>query len=148
MTLLYDSSALLNIIRLAGDRAIRYLKENYILTLTLYEIGNALWKESTLLNVLTIDKALSLLRYITQIYRVMNIVAPVDTLLILKLANEIKITFYDSSYIVSSSELNADLVTDDNKLRRKIHKESEYIKKALGKKIKIFSTKELINKPP
>ena len=53
MTLVYDSSALLNIVRLAGDRAIRYLKGNYILTLTPYEIGNALWKESILLNILS-----------------------------------------------------------------------------------------------
>jgi len=146
MTLLYDSSALLNIVRSAGDRAIRYLKGNYILTLTTYEIGNALWKESALLKILSIDKATLLLRYIAQVYKIMNIVAPVDVSLVFKLANEIKITFYDSSYIVSSSELNADLVTDDNKLRKRINKESEHIKKILGRKIKIYSTIELINK--
>lgn len=146
MNLVYDSSALLNIVRLVGDRAIKYLKGNYILTFTPYEVGNALWKESALLNMLSIDKAVAVLQYITQIYRIMNIVSPVDVSLVFKLASEMRITFYDSSYIVSSFELNAGLVTDDNKLRRRIGERSESIKKILGGGIKIYSTQELIDK--
>ncbi len=59
----------------------------------------------------------------------MNITIPINISLVFKLANEIKITFYDLSYIVSSFELDADLVTDDNKLRRKIDEENELVKK-------------------
>ena len=143
MTLLYDSSALLNLIRSAGGDAIEYLRGNYILTLTPYEIGNALWKETKLLNRLSVHEALVLIQHIANVYKIMNITAPVDISLVFKLANEIKVTYYDSSYIVSSYELGADLVTDDNKLRRRIDEEVQTVKRILGKKIKIYSTKEL-----
>ena len=49
MRRVFDASALLNIIRLLGSEALPYLRGNNILTLALYEVGNALWKEATLL---------------------------------------------------------------------------------------------------
>lgn len=38
----FDASALLNLIRFTGSNALDYLKGNYTLTLTPYEVGNAL----------------------------------------------------------------------------------------------------------
>jgi predicted nucleic acid-binding protein len=88
----YDSSALLNLIRSAGGDAVEYSRGNYILTLTPYEVGNALWKETTLLNRLSMDEALALIQYIANVYRIMNITAAINVSLVFKLANKIKVT--------------------------------------------------------
>ena len=61
MKLVFDASALLNLIRNHGQDALEYLRGNYVLTLTPYEVGNALWKEAVLLNRVSIDEALLLL---------------------------------------------------------------------------------------
>jgi len=119
MKLVFASSALPNLIRSAGSRAFNYLKGNYILSLTLYEIGNALWRETTLLKRTSISEALSLPKSINNICKIMNTINPHNNLLVLKLAHELRITYYDSSYIIVSYELNAGLVTDDENLERK-----------------------------
>ena len=72
MRLVFDVSALLNIIRLLGSDALSYLKGNYILTLTLYEVGNALWKEATLLNRISVDEALSVIDSVSQVCKILN----------------------------------------------------------------------------
>ncbi|WP_153801433.1 hypothetical protein [Hyperthermus butylicus] len=47
--LLFDASALLNIIRGSVD-PLAVLEGGYLLDLTLYEVGNAVWKEAKLLD--------------------------------------------------------------------------------------------------
>jgi len=143
MKLVFDASALLNLVRSAGSSAFNYLKGNYILSLTLYEIGNALWRETTLLKRIPVSEALSLLESISNIRKIMDTINPRNNLLILKLAHELRITYYDSSYIIASYELNAGLVTDDEKLRKKILLGEKTLIKVLGRKISVYSTREL-----
>jgi len=144
MKLVFDASALLNLIRSAGSSAFNYIKGNYILFLTLYEIGNALWREATLLKRISISEALSLLKSISNICKIMNTINPHNNLLVMKLAHELRITYYDSSYIIASYELNAGLVTDDEKLRKKILLSEKALAKVLGRKISVYSTRELL----
>jgi len=146
MKLVFDASALLNLIRSTGPGAFNYLKRNYILSLTLYEVGNALWREAALLKRISINEALSLLESISNICKILNITAPYNNLLVLKLAYELKITYYDSSYIIASYELNAGLVTDDEKLRKKVMLGEKTLTRILGKSISIYSTRELLGK--
>ncbi len=47
MSYVFDSLALLNIVKALGETTLRCLKGSYISTLTLYEVGNALWREVT-----------------------------------------------------------------------------------------------------
>jgi len=143
MKLVFDASALLNLVRSAGSSAFNYLKGNYILSLTLYEIGNALWRETTLLKRIPVSEALSLLESISNIRKIMDTINPRNNLLVLKLAHELRITYYDSSYIIASYELNAGLVTDDEKLRKKILLGEKTLIKVLGRKISVYSTREL-----
>ncbi|MGC8932778.1 MAG: type II toxin-antitoxin system VapC family toxin [Candidatus Methanodesulfokora sp.] len=140
----FDASALLNIIRSLGPDSFSYLRGNFILTLTPYEIGNALWREATLLSRISIEEALSTLDLINSLYKILKIVSPNNILLILDLANKLRITYYDSSYLVASHELDAELVTDDEELRRKVQENGDLITDILRKEIKILSTKELI----
>ena len=73
----------------------------------------------------------------------MDTINPRNNLLVLKLAHELRITYYDSSYIIASYELNAGLVTDDEKLRKKILLGEKTLIKVLGRKISVYSTREL-----
>jgi len=146
MKLVFDASALLNLIRSIGSDAFNYLKGHYILTLTPYEIGNALWRETTLVRRISIDEAISLLELMYNVYKVLNIVSPQNLSLVLKLAYELRITYYDSSYIIVSYELGARLVTDDERLKRKIQSKEELLTSILGKKIYLYSSRELIRK--
>ncbi len=144
MKLLFDASALLNLIRTLGSEAYRYLKGSYILTLTPYEVGNALWKKAVLLNRISIGEALSLLDYIDRVYGLLGIVTPRNQSLILRIACTIKATYYDSAYIVAAIENNLALVTDDNKLIRGTTMYREKLYEILGRKPKLLTTRDLL----
>ncbi|RLE90669.1 MAG: hypothetical protein DRJ55_06640 [Thermoprotei archaeon] len=133
MKLLYDASALLNLIRRLGEDSLESLRGNYILTLTPYEVANALWKEAVLLHRITVEEARSLLSFVSAAYKLLKPVKPANMLLVLRVACDLKITCYDSAYIVASHEQEARLVTDDDKLRKRIQKRKEQIVKILGK---------------
>jgi len=145
MRRLFDASGLLNIIRSLGLDSLGILRGNYILTLTLYEVGNALWKEAAQLNRISVDEALSIINSINKVCKVLNIVAPQDNRLVFRVAYELKLTYYDSSYIVGAYELDAELVTDDEKLRKRIVRDRELLLNLLGRRIVIKSTEELIS---
>ncbi|MEM0267571.1 MAG: hypothetical protein QXQ60_07925 [Thermofilum sp.] len=61
MKLLYDTSALMNVIRLRKQDAYGLLKDSLILCLTKYEIGNALWKEAALQRRISVEEALEVM---------------------------------------------------------------------------------------
>lgn len=143
MSLLFDASALLNIIKLHGDDVYRILKSNLTLSLTKYEIGNVLWKEALLLRRISIGEALEAIQLLENILKVMNIINPRSSDLVLKLAYELQITYYDSSYIVSAAENNAKLVTDDTKLIEKIQERKDIINDVLKKEVEVFSSNKI-----
>jgi len=61
MTLLFDSSALLNVIRLYKRDAFDILRGNLTLSLAKYEIENTLWKEAILIKRIDIRESLEAL---------------------------------------------------------------------------------------
>jgi predicted nucleic acid-binding protein len=135
MRYVLDSSALLNIVRTLGSRALPRIKGSYTLTLTLYEIGNALWKEATLLKRITFSESTYILNTVTQLPKFLHVVEPRNVELTLNIAYKLRITYYDASYIVVAYELNADLVTDDYKLRRRVEEGSRDLQEVLGGKV-------------
>ena len=54
------------------------------------------------------------------LFRVLKVTSPKDVRLVLKLARKLGVTYYDSSYLAASWELGTVLVTDDEKLRRRV----------------------------
>lgn len=146
MSVLLDASALLNVVRSLGPDALNYIKGCYELTLTPYEIGNAIWKETTLLGRLAVDEALTLLNLISLIHRYLNIVNPDNTVAMFKLAHELRLTYYDASYIAVASELGLALVTDDTKLRKRVETSIDVVAEILGKEVEILSSNEFIAK--
>ncbi len=138
---LFDASALLNIIREHGSKTLDITEGGYLLTLTPYEIGNAIWKEAVLHNRIKVDEAKELLKQISIIYKYMKIIDPRDQEKTLHIAADLRITYYDASYITAASELNTILVTDDIKLIKTIEKKETKLNKIIGKTLNAITSK-------
>ena len=78
MKYLFDASALLNLVRRLGEESLKILEENYILTLTIYEVGNALWRETRLLRKLAIEETEKIMRAIITLIKFMQVTEPRD----------------------------------------------------------------------
>ena len=137
----FDASALLNIIREHGSGSLDIIEGGYILTLTPYEIGNAIWKEAVLHGRISIEEAEELLGHLSIIYKYMKIIEPRDQEKTLRIAAALRITYYDASYIAAASELNTILVTDDGKLIKTLEKKEAELNKVLGKTLDAITSK-------
>ncbi|RLF07769.1 MAG: PIN domain nuclease [Thermoprotei archaeon] len=143
MNLLFDASALLNIIRRKRRKAFNILVGNYILDLTFYEIGNAIWKETKLQKRIEVDEASKLLKTISIIKDKMQMLRAENLVVVFKIAYELGITFYDASYIVAAAGNNLLLVTDDKKLISKLEQSKDTLKRILGSEVKVMTSLEL-----
>lgn len=121
MSYLLDASSLLFLIRSTNEeRKISVIKEAKVLDLTYYEIGNAVWKESGLLNSLSgenLEKVAEAVKYCFDNMESISLVSD-DFASILEIARKEKLTFYDSSYLYVAKKNNMVLVTEDGKLAR------------------------------
>jgi predicted nucleic acid-binding protein len=130
-SLLFDASSLIYSLKI---RNLKLLYNNYIQLLTIYEVMNALWKESYLTKAITIEEARELNNILNETIDLMNMINPHGyEKEILENAWKLGITAYDASYVVIAKKNNLILVSEDEKLKRKI-----------GDIIKIISLKELI----
>ncbi|MHA1616708.1 MAG: type II toxin-antitoxin system VapC family toxin [Candidatus Njordarchaeales archaeon] len=114
MSYLFDTNALLDIIRRGRD----VILGQYILDLTIYEIGNVIWKEVVLFKSLKKDEAKLLLEHLNNIIAKMNVIriSAEDTAEILEISTNKRITFYDAAYLYFAKKRNLILVTNDQKL--------------------------------
>jgi len=122
---LFDASALVNIVISKGSKSLKLLRDQSILDLTIYEVGNSLWKLN-LEKKINEDQACSLLDSFLLLMQGMKV------LTINRMENAIKqlsikkgLTFYDASYLIASKSLGLMLVTDDAALAKVA---SKYVK--------------------
>jgi len=118
-TLLFDASSLLVLIRGLRGRAPDLFSEGSTISLAYYEVGNALWRECFLLHRIDPKEASQLLRAIFAILGTMDVALLEDEEVgnaVLKMAGDLKITYYDAAYIAETQRSNKILVTDDEKL--------------------------------
>lgn len=129
--MMFDASALLNIIK--RENSFDILKNGFISDLTLYEVGNAIWK-SVYRELLTEEEARKLLEIFGKIAKMLNVAVLEKEKMynVLEISVKESITFYDASYIFLAIENGLDLVTDDKKL-----------KNVAGKYLKVYSSMEL-----
>ncbi|ARM74605.1 type II toxin-antitoxin system VapC family toxin [Acidianus manzaensis] len=113
---LFDTSALYPLIieLLRGKINLNFLSNAYILDLTIYEIGNVLWKESKIKN--KIKDPVETMQNFLKIIEKFNLITEIDYTKVLKLAIERNLTFYDSAYVYIAEENNLTLVTYDKEL--------------------------------
>lgn len=121
--MLFDASALLNIIEEKGEDSIKFLRGRYITDLTFYEVGNAMWK-AVHRELITANDAEVFLKSFNQLSTTMNVI-PYNRKELLKILNislKESLTFYDASYIHNALKNNLTLVTDDEKLKKTANK--------------------------
>ncbi|RLE48756.1 MAG: hypothetical protein DRJ31_06565 [Candidatus Methanomethylicota archaeon] len=121
MSYLFDSCALLNSIRLYGKAMVRFIEENRccVLTLTYYEVGNALWKESYFLKRLSLDEAAEVLKLVDMLLSRLEIIDVFALRLGIEtstIAFQTGLTFYDASYLLVAKKRSMQLVSDDERL--------------------------------
>jgi predicted nucleic acid-binding protein len=125
MKYLLDASSLMLLIKKADAKlTVEYLLDSLILDLTFYEIGNAVWKESTLLKFLTPEEAKRMGSRSQTILAKINQVKNdgEDFQQILEIAQNENLSFYDSSYVFYAKQKGLSLVTEDKKLEMKAKK--------------------------
>nr|MDO8088313.1 type II toxin-antitoxin system VapC family toxin [Candidatus Sigynarchaeum springense]MDO8117345.1 type II toxin-antitoxin system VapC family toxin [Candidatus Sigynarchaeota archaeon] len=123
MTLLFDASAIYNVILRFEEKCYAKFRGNFSISLVFYELGNVPWKHLARGSISQED-ALDILAIVEKLPSVLTVL-PLD-------ANDIKdifsiaasnsITFYDASYVYYAKKQGLDLVTDDQKVEKAARK--------------------------
>lgn len=116
---LFDASAIVNLLISQGGRIIDIVTGNWTLDLTVYEVGNAVWKLNTIKSKITSAEADNLLRNLLDIVadRIRLISSSeIDHLSTIRIAREEKLSYYDATYLSIAMTRNLLLVTDDRRL--------------------------------
>ncbi len=122
---LLDSSSLMLLMKKSNiETQLDYLRTSYLLDLTFYEVGNAIYKETCLTKFLTRGESEILRNRIqTVLTRTEQIPSdPSHFREILDISVNEKLTFYDSSYLFVAKEKELALVTEDKILKAKAEK--------------------------
>ena len=130
----FDSSSLTNLIVTRGGKALDVLKGHCVLDLTIYEIGNALWRMQRTKAKLSPADARSLMKVTTYLVSWMNSIplSELDSLEVLDIATKEGITFYDAAYVACAVKRRSVLVTDDGSLA-----------KVASRRVKVSSSRDL-----
>jgi predicted nucleic acid-binding protein len=103
---------------------IECLRMSFVLDLTFYEVGNAMWKETCLTNFLTkqdSEAARNMMQ--TLLARIDRIQSEARNFQkIFDISEDERISFYDASYLFVAKEKGLVLVTEDRKLKAKAEK--------------------------
>ncbi len=125
---LFDASALLNLLIQKGSSALKLLNEQAILDLTVYEVGNSIWRLVHLERKISANQACSLLDSFLLLTQYMK------TLTITGIEKSVKefsihegVTFYDAAYLVAATNNGLALVTDDKSLAKVARKHAGVI---------------------
>lgn len=121
MKLLIDASSMLEVLKnFEEEKSLRILSENFVLDLTKYEVGNALWKEYILHHAIGEDEFQELIALLQNlITHTKVLVVDAENLKdVAEIAAKEKITFYDASYIAMAKCQDLTLTTEDEQLRK------------------------------
>ena len=111
--MLIDASNIQTALRTLKAEAAPLLKDQTILDLTIYELGNIIWKETK-----EKDEANERAKALEKIITIMQIhrIDPNDITPITQNATRHRLTFYDSAYLTMAQKTNTTLVTEDQQL--------------------------------
>ncbi len=123
MSCILDSSAIFKAVK---SDAVEAVAGNYTLELARYELGNTLWKEYELhkrINTEELKRLISLIKRVLGLIELIGLECREEK--ILGVAERLKVTFYDASYIFCAQERGIPLITEDENLIKKVR---NYIK--------------------
>ena len=85
-----------------------------------YEIGNTLWKHTSLLGTYSPEEAAEMIQMFTDIFHVMRFLQlKGHERAVLELATELGASYYDASYIYFALRRGLPLVTDDGQMAKR-----------------------------
>ena len=122
MKCVLDSSTIAIIFKRLKGEAVDVLEENITLDLAFYELGNMIWKECTLKNLISLEEGINRAGQLAKALEVVEaakIRSSEDFKEVMRLATELRLTFYDTSYLQVAKKRNLPLVTEDRELRDK-----------------------------
>ena len=112
---LFDASALFLLIQRSDVIAkMDLINSIYVLHLTIYEIGNILWKEAYIFK--RIKDPYKTTGLVQEILRRVNLLNDPPLYEVLKLSLSRGLTFYDASYVYMAESMNMTLVTEDKQI--------------------------------
>jgi len=116
---LFDTSALINVIIKDGSDALKSLKSQSILDLTVYETGNVIWKLAHVKKDITSQQACKILESFLLLKSHMKTLEITGMEEMIKnLSIDTGMTFYDSAYVIAAKQSGLVLVTDDVSLAK------------------------------
>ncbi len=116
MEYLIDTSALYPLILKLREKFLVYADKMAVLDLTLYEVGNVLWKEYKRRKIKNLENITILFQEMLASLRRLTIN---DLGGVLRMAVEKDLTFYDAAYVYAAEKLNIKLITEDIELLEK-----------------------------
>ena len=132
---LFDASSILISVKEFGEKAIEILPEGSTVSLAFYEVGNAIWKESSLFGRIAEGEALEILRTVFAIIERMNVIDLSGDgdlgVKALALAGRFNLTFYDAVYLAAAQKYGGILVTEDERLKKAAEKTKIKTKKTI-----------------
>lgn len=114
--LLFDASSLIYALKL---KRIDVLYKNYTQYLAIYEILNAIWKETYLVKSISFKEAKNFIEIFIETLNYLKTLSlhPYEADILMK-SIELGLTTYDTSYIVLAQKNKLTLATEDRKLRK------------------------------
>lgn len=122
MTHVLDSSAIVTILKRLKGKSVEVLEGNVTLDLAAYELGNLIWKECALRKIISPEEAVNRAEQMARTLEVIELAeigSAEDFKDVMRLATELKLTFYDASYLHVAKERGLPLATEDEELRDK-----------------------------
>jgi len=117
--MIFDASSIFVAVK---DKKLKILRNGVTLSLARYELGNAVWKEVFLHKTLSVDEGIKLLNVLMKTIDQLEVKEP-NPAKVLETACKYGITFYDASYVQLAIDTSDALVTEDDKLRKKVSKD-------------------------
>ncbi len=121
-TLLFDASSIMLLAKNKPETASATLEGQYILDLTRYELGNALWKVAKLIDKSgesTAQEALEQVYSLVTLMEVIRLEGLEELAGTMETAFDTGLSFYDSSYVQAARREGLVLVTEDERLMRR-----------------------------
>ena len=113
---LIDASALYPLVLKLKEELMNYTDRLLVLDLTVYEVGNAIWKEFRRNRIKDLTAVVKLFE---EIFSSITIVRPeIELSKVLELAVSEKLTFYEATYLYVARTYGVKLVTEDKELLR------------------------------
>ena len=121
MKKLFDASAIILLTKNHPHEAPELLKHEHLLDLTLYEIGNTIWKINKLYKKGDRNTALESIEqayYLTSLMNIHAIENRQTYISIMENALQYNLTYYDAAYLTTAQRHKLTLVTEDKQLEK------------------------------